>query len=97
MKLTIIYRDNSDHARAVYEFVEMLRRKYPGKTARLLDIDTREGAAEASLRGVMQYPALVLTTYEGRVDEMWQGLPMPTIDTVGSRIKEEQAEHSAAN
>ncbi len=92
MRLTILYRENSEHARKVSDFVEMISRRYPGKTVHLLDIDTREGAAEASLHGVVKYPALILTTYEGRVAQQWEGLPLPLIDQVGSMIVEENTE-----
>lgn len=89
MRLTVLYRERSDHARAVTEFVEMLRRRYPGKKAHLLDIDTREGAAEASMYDVVRYPAVIVTTYEGRVSQVWQGLPLPLIDEVGSLLRDE--------
>ena len=92
MRLTILYRENSDHARAVLEFIEMLSRHYPDRRAAVMDIDTREGAAEATLYGVTQYPALVLTSYEGRVVQLWEGLPLPIIDQVGSMIHQDTAE-----
>ncbi len=86
MRLTILYKENSDHARDVLEFVEMLRRRYPGKKAELIDVETRAGATEASLHDVSQYPALIITSYEGRVMQIWEGLPLPVIDEVGGQL-----------
>lgn len=91
MRLTVLYRDNSEHARAVTDFVEMLSRRYPGKTATLLDIDTREGSAEATVHGVVQYPAMLLISYDGRVMQQWEGLPLPLLDEVAGQIVEHQA------
>jgi hypothetical protein len=90
MRLTIIYRDNSEHARPVTDFLEMLRRRYPDKKPEILDIDTRIGASMATLHGISQYPALIVTSFEGRVLQQWEGLPMPLIDEVAGMMLETQ-------
>ncbi|MFT4532362.1 MAG: hypothetical protein ACI9T8_000382 [Candidatus Saccharimonadales bacterium] len=90
MRLVVIYRVRSDRARAVSEFIETLNRRYPGKTLHELDIDTREGAAEAALYGVMDYPAFIATAYDGRVVSMWQGMPLPLIDEVAAMLLDQQ-------
>lgn len=91
MRLTILYRDRSDHARPVTDFVEMMRRRYPDKKPTLQDIETREGASTASLYGIMQYPALIVTAYDGRVIDQWEGLPIPRIDEVVAHMLEQQS------
>ncbi len=90
MRLTILYRDNSDHARSVTDFLEMLRRRYPDKSAELLNIDTREGSATASIHGIMRYPAFLVTTFDGRVLQQWEGMPIPLIDEVAGMMLEQQ-------
>ena len=88
MVLVALYRQNSEQARPVYEFLEMLRRRYPGRPVVELDIDTREGAAEASLYGVVRYPALLVRTLDGRIQGMWEGEPLPLIDEVAGLLLE---------
>ena len=88
MRVVAIYRKRSDHARAVSEFIEMLSRRYPGKKIVELDIETREGAAEASLYSIMQYPALLATSNNGSVLGSWEGVPLPLIDEVASLMLE---------
>jgi hypothetical protein len=56
----------------------------------MLDIDTRDGAAEASLHDVMQYPAFIVTTFEGSVLQQWEGIPAPLIDEVAGMMLEQQ-------
>lgn len=90
MRLVVLYRERSDHARDVREFVEMLSRRYPGRSASLMDIDTREGSAEASLYGIVQYPAIIVTAYDGRVLQSWEGTPLPLIDEVAALILDQQ-------
>lgn len=87
MRLTILYREKSEHAREVETFVEMMRRHYPDKKAELENVDTREGAASASLYGVMQYPAVIVTTFDGRVMFHEEGLPMPIVGQVAGQLQ----------
>jgi len=89
MRLTILYREHSDHAREVATFVEMMRRQYPDKKAHLEDVDTRGGAATASLHGVMQYPAVLITSFEGRTILQQEGLPLPQVGYVAGQLHSE--------
>ena len=86
MRLTILYREQSEHARDVATFVEMMRRQHPDKKPELESVETREGAATASLYGVMQYPAVIITTQDGRVMFQEEGLPMPIVAQVAGQL-----------
>jgi hypothetical protein len=83
-----LYRQNSEQARPVYEFLEILKRRYPGRPIVELDIDTREGAAEASLYDVVRYPALLVRSLDGRIQGIWEGEPLPLIDEVAGLLLE---------
>lgn len=84
MRVVAIYRKRSEHARAVNEFIRMMERRYPGKKIVEYDIDSREGAAEATIYNVVQYPAFLATSNNGSVVGMWEGEPLPLIDEVAS-------------
>jgi hypothetical protein len=88
MVLIALYRQNSEQARPVYEFLEILKRRYPGRPIVELDIDTREGAAEASLYDVVRYPALLVRSLDGRIQGIWEGEPLPLIDEVAGLLLE---------
>ncbi len=88
--MVVLYRHNSEQARPVVEFIEMVRRRYPDRKVIEMDLETREGAAEASLYGVMQYPAILTTSDDGRVMGLWEGLPLPLIDEVIASVIEMQ-------
>jgi hypothetical protein len=90
MRLVVIYRQKSDHARPIYELIEMLRRRYPDKRVEELEIDRRDGAADATLYGVTRYPAMIATSLDGRILGMWEGLPLPLIDEVAGSLLEQQ-------
>lgn len=78
----MLVRQGTDYARPASEFAEMVRRRYPDRKVTEVDLDTREGAATASLYDIMQYPAVVVTADDGRPLDTWQGMPMPLIDEV---------------
>ncbi len=91
MKLYILYRDRSEHARSVVEFIEILRRRYPDRKPTLVELDTREGASMASMYEITRYPAILVTSYGGNVLGQWEGEPLPLVDEVISRVLQAQA------
>lgn len=47
-----------------------------------LDLNTRDGAAIASLYDAMNYPAILVTRNDGQLAQLWQGQPLPLVDEV---------------
>lgn len=52
----------------------------------LISINTREGAALASLYDVVQYPSILATASDGRLLNIWQGKPLPLMDEVAGYL-----------
>lgn len=77
MKVVILYRSNSDHARAVEEYIHDFRRQYPEKSLTVLDLDTKDGAATAARYDAVRYPAVIATADDGIMLNMWQGENLP--------------------
>lgn len=73
----MLYRPNSDHARRVEEFANMLSRNYVNYKLDLVDLNSRDGAATASLYDVMEYPAVLVLTSDGQLVKEWHGNSMP--------------------
>jgi hypothetical protein len=86
MKLVVIYRDKSDHARRMIEFLTLFKRRYPQINVEELEIDSREGTERASLYGVVDYPVLLSLGATGNVIGMWEGIQLPLIDEVASSL-----------
>lgn len=83
MKLVVIYRPNSEHASAVEAFVRDFQRMYEsGKKLELLSVNTRDGAAMASLYDIMAYPTILALADDGSVLNMWSGDTLPLMDEV---------------
>lgn len=81
MRLRLIHRERSDYAAAVRDFTRELQ------VGGIVDIeevdpDSPEGADVCSLYGIVQYPAVLVTTDDGVSTFMSQGLPLPLVREV---------------
>ena len=89
MKVLIIYRPNSDHATEVESYVRDFQHQHDtgiGAKLELVSVDTRDGAAIASLYDVMAYPAILALADDGSVLGSWAGLPLPLMDEIAGRM-----------
>jgi len=86
MKLLIIYRPNSEHGRAVESFVRDYTQHHDDNNLQVLNIDSREGWATASLYDVMQYPAIIVTREDGSIVKDWEGSELPQLDEVAGYV-----------
>jgi len=83
MKVLILYRPKSEHASMVEAFVRDFQHQHDlGNRLDLLSVDTRDGAATASLYDIWAFPTIMALTDDGRVLNAWQGEPLPLMDEV---------------
>lgn len=80
MKIVVLYRSNSDHGRAVEEYVHEYRSRHQGARVEVLKLESREGSAMASLYDVMSYPTIMALANDGSVLKSWQGTELPLMD-----------------
>jgi len=83
MKVYILYHPQSDHARQVEEFAHDYESR-KDKSVDLLSLETREGAAMASLYDIVSYPAILAVRNDGQLLKVWQGETMPLMDEVSA-------------
>lgn len=86
MKALILYRQNSEYARRVEEFLYMFNRMHPEKKTEVLDLDTREGSTIAAMYDIMQYPAVIAVRDDGSPSNIWQGEQLPLMDELAGHI-----------
>lgn len=80
MKVVILYRPNSEHARTVEEFIHDFKRQETTRQVEVLNVDTVEGSSIAKLYDVVQYPSILALTNDGQLLKTWQGEPMPLMN-----------------
>jgi hypothetical protein len=59
MKVVVIYRPDSEYARIVETFIHEYQIRHDDKKLEVLNVDSREGSATASLYDIMQQPAIL--------------------------------------
>jgi len=83
VKLLILYRPDSDHSTDIESFVRDFQHRFDvGRKIEMVSLNTRDGAATASLYDVMSYPAILALADDGSVLNVWQGVPLPLMNEV---------------
>lgn len=82
MKVVILYRTRSEQASAVESFIRDFRTSHQSGRLEILDVDSRDGMAMATLYDVMQYPAILALRNDGSVLKSWEGDALPLMDEV---------------
>ncbi|QQS65083.1 hypothetical protein IPO96_00785 [Candidatus Saccharibacteria bacterium] len=82
MKVYFLYRFNGQDSTRVSGYIRELKQRYSMADTNELDLNTRDGAATASLYDAMAYPAILVTRNDGQLAQIWQGEPLPLVDEV---------------
>lgn len=77
-----MYRQKSDHARSVDDFLADFKRRVHDANYEVIDLDSREGIAILSLYDIMQVPAIIATSDDGRLIQYWAGQDLPLVNEV---------------
>ncbi|MEO5627857.1 MAG: hypothetical protein ABIQ89_03135 [Candidatus Saccharimonadales bacterium] len=85
MKAVILYHPKSAEARTVEEYVHDFAARN-SKEIELLSLETREGAAMATIYDIVRYPSLMVLDGGGQLHKAWQGETMPLIDELAAYL-----------
>ena len=86
MRTFVVYKIESDHARAVIDYMADFKRQ-TGKDLETIDPDTRDGSALCRTYDIVEYPSVVSLDDGGVLQNVWRGLPLPTISEVSYYVK----------
>ncbi|UTX51221.1 hypothetical protein KI440_03365 [Candidatus Saccharibacteria bacterium TM7i] len=81
MRVVVVYKEFSEQARAVEEFLRFFT-SVTGRELETLEPETREGIGFCTTYDIMQYPTVIALSDDGQVQNKWEGLPLPTVDEV---------------
>jgi hypothetical protein len=84
MKLVVLYRPESEFSRTVEDFVDNYKRGHDANKVEVLNYDSREGSATASIYDVMQQPAILALRDDGSVLKSWEGSSLPLMDEISA-------------
>jgi hypothetical protein len=86
MKAIIIYKNESDHAREVLDYLRDFERQ-TGHVLETLDPDTPDGASFCRTYDIVEYPSIVAMSDDGMLQNLWRGRPLPTISEVSYYVQ----------
>ena len=81
MRAVVVYRDNTEHARAVDEFLHFFK-SVTGRELETLSPDTRDGISFCQVYDIVQYPTVIALADDGVMLQKWSGVPLPTVNEV---------------
>ncbi len=81
MRVIVIYKSESDHAREVSDYLRDFTRQ-TGRTLEEIDPESREGGDFCRVYDIVEYPTIVALSDDGQLQNMWRGRPLPTISEV---------------
>ena len=81
MRVVVVYKQETDYARRVDEFLGDFKRQ-TGRDLETLDPDTRDGSGFCETYDVVEYPTIIAISDDGQIQNQWKGLPLPTIREV---------------
>lgn len=81
MRTIIIYKEASDHAREVNDYLRDFERQ-TGKKLETLNPESREGEGFCRTYDIVEYPTLIALDNQGVMQQLWRGRPLPQISEV---------------
>ncbi len=82
MRVMIVYRTETDYARQVIDFLRDVKYQ-TGYELEEIDPDTAQGTSICRTYDIVEYPSIVAVNNDGEMQNLWRGLPLPTISEVG--------------
>jgi hypothetical protein len=86
MKVVVVYKNESDHARDVLDFLRDFERQTSHKL-QTLEPDSAEGEMFCRAYDIVEYPTVIALSDDGVMQNTWTGLPLPTISEVSFYVQ----------
>lgn len=81
MRVVVVYKQQTDYARRVEEFLHDFQYQ-TGHELETLDPETPDGVSFCKAYDLLEYPAIIAISADSQVQNLWKGLPLPTISEV---------------
>jgi hypothetical protein len=78
MRTAVVYRDQSDYTREVMDYLHDFKHQ-TGHDLEVVNPDTPEGAQFCETYDIVEYPTVIAMSDDGVMQNIWNGLPFPTI------------------
>ncbi len=87
MRVVIIWRDDTDYARTVLDWLHDFEKRV-GAMPESLSPDEPEGESLCRAYDIVEYPTILALDSDGSLLQMWRGIDMPRIGDVSYYLME---------
>ena len=81
MRVAVVYKEQTDYARQVDSYMFDFKR-LTGHDLEVINPETRDGIGFCETYDIVEYPTIVALSDSGQMQNMWRGLPLPTMSEV---------------
>ena len=81
MRVVVLYKEQTDYARQVTDYLRDFK-KQTGRELEALDPESPEGISFTEAYDILEFPTMIALSDDGQMQNMWKGLPLPTISEV---------------
>lgn len=81
MRVVMLTKEQTDYARDVETFLFDFKRQ-TGRDIEVLDPESPEGISFTEAYDILRAPTLIALSDDGHMQNVWAGLPLPTISEV---------------
>jgi len=81
MRVVVVYKQQTDYTRSVDEYLVEFKRR-TGHDIEVIDPETIPGISFCEAYGIMEYPTVIAISDAGQMQNLWRGLPLPTMSEV---------------
>lgn len=81
MRVVVVYKEQTDYARQVDSYMFDFKR-LTGHDLEVINPETRDGIGFCETYDIVEYPTIVALSDSGQMQNMWRGLPLPTMSEV---------------
>jgi hypothetical protein len=86
MRIVVVYKDNTDYASTVTDYLRDFERQ-TGHKLETLDPDTSDGTQFCETYDIVDYPTIIAISDDSVLQNSWQGLPLPTISELSYYVQ----------
>ncbi|HET9850211.1 MAG TPA: hypothetical protein VFP35_01120 [Candidatus Saccharimonadales bacterium] len=77
MRIVFLYHPESEHAGKIMDYAHEYHRRHQETEPEMLSLETVQGAEMARLYDVTSYPAILIISRDGRLQQLWQEEQLP--------------------
>jgi hypothetical protein len=86
MRVVMIFKDRTDYTRAVETYLVDFKRQ-TGHDIETLDPESLAGIDFCQTYDIMEYPTMIALSDDGQMQNIWTGIPLPTISEASYYVR----------